>query len=405
MPIRLRNPFLLRSYTTFAALILLLSVIFLTGCGETYRQSLTPIIPPGGDPQATHYAVAISKNGGADGAGMLAQINVPGDVNMGNRQVGVDPVHASFAPVQSRVWIVNRGGDSVTAYVPTVLSAPSATLSLEPNSGASFVASTLNQAFVAESNLDKVAMIDANQTVAVAFVPVGDNPVSIAATQALAKIYVANRNDSTVSVISTSLLQTTGTPIPVGSGPVATAIQTSGAYVYVASDAGNSISVIDTNSDTEIQRVTGLSAPSQLVWDNGLKRLYVVNSGSNTVSIFNASAPQLTLLRTVNLSGAPLGIAVLDDGSKFYVLRGGSPGQVDVYDAQSFLLRTTITVQNDPVSIAASPGSTKVYVANRAGDPNTASLANGSISIIKTLDESVINIAPAGPNPFTVLAQ
>lgn len=401
-PISLKNIVRHFSDLVTATLLLIAGTLILTGCGQTYRPIAIPVTQPGGDPENPHYAIVLSR--GSSGNGSFAQINVSGDTNVGNKTIGADPVHAMLLPSLGSGWIVNRGDSTVTTYAPSVISAAGATIALEGNAGASFVDATSSFAFVTESNLNRVAIIDASQRVARAFVPVGNNPVAVAARPDSLKAYVLNNGDSTVSVISTQENAVIGAPIPVGVSPVAIAIQTGGAYAYVASDVGNSLSVIDTSTDTEIQRVTGLAGPKKLVWDNRLRRVYVVNSGGS-ISIFSASAAQLELIRTVTTSASQVGIGVLDDGSKFYVLYAGTPGTVDVFDAQSFTVRKTITVQNDPVSIAASPGASKVYVVNRSGDPATAVLANGSISIIKTLDDSVLNIPPSGPNPVFVTAQ
>lgn len=379
--------------------------LLVTGCGQTYRPVAIPVPQPGGDPEPIHYAVVVSQDTVNSPAGSIAQIDVSGDTNLGNKQVGVDPVHAVLQASLARGWIVNRGDSTVSTYSPLASGAPATTIALEPNAGAAYVDTGGSFAFVTETNLNKLAILDANQQVARAFVPVGSSPVAIAARPDGLKAYVANSGDDTVSVVSTQDNAVLGLPIPVGAGPQAVAMQSNGSFAYVASEAGGSLSVIDTSTDTEIQRVTGLGGPNKVVWDNNLKRVYVVNATANSISIFNAGAAQLTLLRTVNTSASPLGLAVLDNGSKFYVLYAGSPGTVDVFDAQSFTLRTTVTVQNNPVSIAAAPGSSKVYVVNKAGDPATAALANGSISVIKTLDESVLNIAPAAPNPVFVTVQ
>lgn len=377
----------------------------LAGCGEVYRPIATPVTEPGADPQTLHYAIALSSSGGTAGEGRIAQINVPGDVNVGNRDVGIDPVSLAMAPLQSRVFVVNRGEDNISSYVPTSLGIPTATIGLEPGAGATFVAASLGYAWVTESSLNKVALIDSNQGIVLGFIPVGANPVAIATDANASKAYVVNNGDNTVSVVS-AVNRALLTTIAVGSDPVAIVMSTNGAYAYVANRAGNSISVIDTSTDTEIQRIGGVSSPTQLVWDDHLKRLYVVSNDG--IVIYNAAAAQLALLKTVNPGYVPLGVAVLDDGSRFYTLHGGSPGTVDVYDAQSYTKRTTVTVQNAPTSIVASPGSQKVLVTNSAGTASGNSddpLANGSISIIKTLNESVLNIPAAGPNPFLIIAQ
>jgi DNA-binding beta-propeller fold protein YncE len=132
--------------------------------------------------------------------------------------------------------------------------------------------------------------------------------------------------------------------------------------------------------------------------------VYVGDTGSNTIKIYNGAANSLSLLRTISLPATPLGIAPLDNGTKLYVLFGGSPGTVGVYDTQSFQLRTTLTVQNTPVSISASPGSSKVYVVNQTGDAGatTPQFPNGSVSIIRTSDDTVLNMPAGAAKPMFV---
>lgn len=398
-----------RSSALRAGLPIVLSVVvlLLASCGETYRPIAIPIPEPGGDPKNPHYAVVLS-TGEAPGPAGTAVIDVAGETDISNRTAGTNPVHASLPSANGRAWVVNNGDDSVTSFFPGTLAVNDVSVNLEAGSRPTYVDATSTFVFVNEPPLNRVAIVNANLSVATAFVGVGNNPVALAARPDGRKCYVANKNDGTVSVISSTDLAVTGT-IPVGASPVAMEMQTAGSFVYVASQSGNTLSVIDTTLDVEVQRVPGLSAPFQVIWDNNLQRVYVLNGGNNTVSIFNAATPSnLTLLRTVPLSGNALAFAVLDNASKFYVLYGGSPGTVDVFDAKSFALRTTVTVQNDPQWIAASPGAEKVFVVNRlgsGGNPATDPLAKGSISIIKTQSDTVLNIPPAQPHPVYVAVQ
>jgi YVTN family beta-propeller protein len=402
-----------RAHGVTASLLLIAFLTVLAGCGDVYRPVAIPITSPGGDPQPTHYAVVVSKGDVAanpPGTGKAAVFDVSGDSNMGNRPTGINPVAATMDNSAGLAWVVNQGvsgqdDSTVTVFSPRVSSLSTSTVSLEPNAGANALFATPSFAFVTEGALNKLAVVSATQFAVKAFVPVGNNPVAVTAKSDGSKASVVNKNDSTVSVVSSQDSGVVGSPIAVGASPVDATIQTDNAFVYVISQGAGSLSVVDTNTDSEVQRVSGLSAPKQVVWDDHLKRVYVVNGGANTISIFNASTPgSLTLLKTVNTSGAPLEIAVLDNGVKFYVLYAGAPGTVDVFDAQSFNLRTTVTVQNNPVSIAAAPESSKVYVVNSTGDGG-ATFPNGSISIIKTSDDSVLNVAPPSANPFYVTIQ
>lgn len=409
MPISSRSTYFRTAHRAAFFVLLLILVLLWVSCGETYRPIATPIPSPGGDPKNQHFAVVVS-NGTPPADGGAAVIDVAADTNVSNRQAGVNPIHAAISPPAGslRAWVVNQGDNSVSSFFPSSLSVPDLTLNLESGAGPTYIDVSATIVCVTETALNRVAILNNTSAVATAFVGVGNNPVALAVRPDGNKCYVANKNDGTVSVVSVPNAAITGSPIAVGTAPVAMAMQTAGNFVYVVSQGGNSLSVIDTTLDAEVQRLTGLSAPFQVIWDNNLQRVYVLNGGASSVSIYNAATPStLTLLRTVSLAVSPIAMAVLDNATKFYVLYGGSPGTVGVYDAQSFALRTTLTVQNDPRWIAASPGAEKVFVANRLGDAGatTPQFPNGSISIIKTQADTVSNIAPAQPNPVFVAAQ
>jgi DNA-binding beta-propeller fold protein YncE len=409
VPISLDKFILRRSSVLIPTLALFFVVVILTSCGDTYRPVVIPIPQPGGDPQATHYALVVNNNNNqptdlVSGKGPSAsQVDVSGDTNIGNRRTGLGPVHAVISPA-FQTYVVNEADSSVSTFNLFVSNPTVTTVALEPNAGATFVDASGNLAFVSETALNRVAIVDSNLPAAKAFINVGAGPVALAATSNGRKVYVANTGDGTITDISIQDNAVLGSPIPVGGVPVAMALQTSGAFLFVVNSTGGALSVIDTSTDKEVQRFSGLSNPTKVVWDNNLQRVYVVNSGSNTINIYNGAAPSLTLLRTVTLPGSALGMAALDDGTKFYVLFNGTPGTVGVYNTQSFQLTTTLTVQNGPVSIAAAPGSSKVYVVNTTGDAGSAApkFPNGSLSIIKTSDNTVLNIDTGASKPMFV---
>ncbi len=403
------NTFLRRIPASVSTFVLLAVVMLLGSCGDTYRPIVTPITQPGGDPQATHYAIVINANNGQPtnlntGIGPSAsQFDASGDTNIGNRRVGLGPVHAVVTP-SYQTFVVNQAESSVTSF-GLLLSNPSiSTIFLEANADATYVDGVGTTAFVSETALNRVAIIDGNLAAVKSYLDVGPSPVTIAVTPDGSKAYVANTGDGTISVISIKDNAVTGTPIPVGGVPVSMAVQDSSSYVFSVNSSGGALSVISTSTDKEVQRFSGLSNPTKVVWDSSLQRVYVVNSGSNTINIYNGAAPAIQLLRTVNLSGSPIGLAALDNGSKFYVLYSGNPGHVDVFNTQSFQRTSTVTVQNNPVSIAAVPGSSKVYIVNQNGDAGSATPQNpnGSVSIIKTADDTVLNVGTSSVQPVFV---
>jgi len=387
-------------------------VVVLVSCGDTYRPIVTPITQPGGDPQATHYAIVINANNGQPtdlntGIGPSAsQFDVSGDTNIGNRRLGLSPVHAVLTS-SFEAFVVNHGDNSVSLFTVLQSNPTIATVFLENNADATYVDGVGTTAIVSETALNRVAVVDANLAAVRYFLNVGPSPVAVVVTPNLNKAYVANTGDGTITAISLIDSAVQGSPIVVGGVPTSLAVQNTSTYVFAVNSSGGALSVIDTSSNQEVQRFSGLSNPTKVVWDNSLQRVYVMNRGSNTIGIYNGAAPAIQLLRTVPLSGSPIGIAVLDNGSKFYVLYGGNPGHVDVFNTQSFQRTSTLTVQNNPVSIAAVPGSSKVYVVNQNGDSGSASpqFPNGSVSIIKTSDDTVLNVGTSSVQPVFVTAQ
>jgi len=433
VPISLNDSSRRRTISILATAVLFAFILLWAGCEDQYRPVAIPIPLPGGDPQATHYAIVVNSNGGqpqnpgnptgnppvpAGPPPSVTQIDVSGDTNIGNHPSGINPVHAVMSPGFGLVYIVNQGDNTLSAYSP--LSGVGATISTipllqnnnEPNAGASYVAASTALAFVVETTLNRLVVIDGSNLQAEAFVPVGVNPVAVVCTSDGRKAYVTNQGSSTVSVISTKD-NTNQQNIPVGASPGPVTISDDNNYVFVANEGDGTVSVIDTNSDMVTNTLTVGNTPTQLVWDPGLKRVYALNRGSGSVTIIDASAFPQKVLTTVPTSPTPVAVAPLDNGTKFYVLFLGTPGTVEVYDAQGYFKRTTITVGNNTlptglpalnqVLLSASPGSTKVYAVNYNGDAlNTA----GSTSIIRTLDDTVdINMPSAAPNPTFVTSQ
>lgn len=404
------DKFILRRVSAvISTFVLVAVVVLLTSCGDTYRPIVTPITQPGGDPQATHYAIVVNANNGQPtdlntGIGPSAsQFDVSGDTNIGNRRTGLNPVQAVVTP-SYLAFVLNQGDSSVSVFGLLLGNPTISTTFLEPNAGATYIDAVNSTAFVSETALNRVAVVDSNLPGAKSYLDVGPAPGVLAVTPDASKVYVANTGDGTLSVISVKDNAVQGSPIALGGVPVSIAVQSSGTYVFVVNSSGGAFSVIDTSTDKEVQRFSGLSNPTKVVWDNALQRVYVVNSGSNTINIYNGAAPSLQLLRTVNLSGSPIGLAALDNGAKFYVLYNGNPGRVDVFNTQSFQRTSTITVQNNPVSMSAAPGSSKVYVVNQNGDSGATSpqFPNGSVSIIKTSDDTVLNVGTASVQPVFV---
>ncbi len=109
---------------------------------------------------------------------------------------------------------------------------------------------------------------------------------------------------------------------------------------------------------TPVTTLSGLSAPSAMAFD-GSGNLYVVNSGTNTVSVF---APDGTLASTLTGLNGPVALAVDDSGD---VVVGNSDGTVSVFDAGSTTPKSyPLPYGGMPSALLFDPTSGNLYVAD-----------------------------------------
>ena len=120
-------------------------------------------------------------------------------------------------------------------------------------------------------------------------------------------------------------------------------------------------------------------------------RFYVTNSGSDNVSVMEAS--NNILITTITVGDMPWGIAVSSDGAKAYVANnGGGLGgnSVSVINTTSNTVVNTISVGTTPYGVAINPSGTKLFVANSGA---------GTVSVIDLASETVIATVAVGTTP------
>src|SRR5215469_2732936 len=275
-----------------AAWVVVLGLL-LTGCGDVYRPTIIPNTVPTPDPENFHTAFSANLNGGAN-QGTTMQVDVAGDSNAGVTTVGVMPVHLAVQPVlagqATRIWSANPGSDSVSTFV-----------------GA---ASTGSLGAVATVNL-----------------PVGSHPLFVHSTEA-GNMYVANsflgaidpntqtQPNGNVMVIGATTLAITGT-IPVGLTPWAMAETPNGKKLYVANRDDNTISSINSVDETVVATIPLSGSPQWIVARGDSNRVYAVTADGNLVGIDSeyTSALQDQLAYTPPL---PVGVAnFMDDDHQF----------------------------------------------------------------------------------------
>ncbi|HKW76298.1 MAG TPA: YncE family protein [Terriglobales bacterium] len=438
----------------------LVSMFLVAGCNDTLRQFITPVPKPGGDPSTLANAVVLSQN--PAGNGSTLHIDVSGDSISGVVTTGPNPVF--FGKSSSRIYILN-GDNTVTTYngllplqsQPSVVTQPVAASGAISGSG-----SSVGNFYLANQPSGNSSMIAPSGSLfaVTSLVPVGTGPVAIAGNSSNNKIYVVNHDSNTVTVISTTDNTIIGSidlanvpaPLKPGVNPIWGVMSSDGVHVFIVNQgdgtAGHtgSVSVIDTFLDQIITTIDvgqnpAISSPNYAIYDPTLQRLYVSNTGENTVSVIDASridlaaVPQLLpkLLANIPVSGAPTSVAALSNGTRVYAALGNCPAGtnhtnlvqtptlttppnlpsctgnlVSVISTNSLREIKTIQVGPGAVSIDAAPDSSRVYVVSAldtttiSDNVNNPAQANRvfstpSVSVITTTTDEVFR-PPSDPS-------
>ena len=123
-----------------------------------------------------------------------------------------------------------------------------------------------------------------SQESVVGTVGVGTRPFGVGVNATTGRVYVANRETHTVSVIDGASLTVVGT-VGAGSGPTAVGVDGTRNRIYVTNAFSNTVTVIDGGTNAVVATVGVGSAPQGVAVDSANNRIFVTNSGGNTVSV------------------------------------------------------------------------------------------------------------------------
>ena len=368
-------------------------------CGDQFRPVAIPITPPPPDPASFHFVLVLSDNGLHD-PGASSRLDVSGDTNIGVAQVGLGPAHAALTPSGSRVYVANSLEDSISSYAPGNATSVTTT-SLPTGSNPVFVHTAENgTVYVANFGSNTVAAISTSSNLVLSpLIPVGNHPVALAETPDQKKLYAVNQgsgNVSSISLVDRTVVQTIAT----GSTPVWAVARSDSARVYVLDSGTGTVFAIDALSDLVVGTAATGAGANYMTYDGSLNRLYVTNPVANTLTALDISKDPPAPLFVIPVAASPITVAALPDGSRVYVasvLSGGgtATSQVTVVNASNGSVRTVIPLNSAPTTcgavrfelfIAASADSSKVYVGNCDA---------GNTSIIRTSDEQKLLDMPA----------
>jgi hypothetical protein len=411
------------------------ATFIMISCGQVYRPVVIPIniTPP--NSQNFHAVFAMNTNLEAN-PGTAMQIDVSGDTDIGQENMGINPTHMAILPSNSRVFVASAGSlfagesDIITAF------APAAGSRIATGLGPPTVFTYPNTSAGPSSPI--TAISESGSTVTVTLSPPGLTTAKVGSLLAIASVSIAGYNGtfpiSTVTSATSIQYQDPntglGAPIATSTGlygaaslPVScsylpdyvTTAQNSAVFVanYGVENATNcnlpstdSVASLSTttNAITNIQYLPPGSHPIAMVETPDLLNLYVLNQGNNTIS--DLSPVDLSaLVPPISIPSSPVWAVTRSDSHRVYVLtQDGTILPIDPPTNTILPSATNLSVGAGANFLLYDPSLNRLYVTN----PGTLNPADAAIYIFQTTGgtdlsgnpndtPSLLNVIHTGP--------
>src|SRR5882724_11001463 len=320
--------------------------IILAGCSQTFRQIAIPLPTQTGDPAPLNRALFATADV-APHPGAVTFVDVPGDTNVGQIQVGNNPVQIGLTFGGGRAITPNTGDNTASSFQTGTTTPTVNTTSLPASSNPVFAHSRQNGKFyIALSGIGTLGVVDSTLSLVKQVPLTGCTPVALSQVPNGGNVYVgcSGGNVSVVTPSDNVEVDTISAGIPIAWMDTST----DGKYTFVG--GGSSVKVICSTTDVSVcagdnilQTITVGGTIHFLKYDAHSQRVYV--AGAGFVSIIDASGitPTFSVLKTLDGTErtpcpcAAFGqtwVTALQDGTRFYV--SDQTGQsVSVYSASS----------------------------------------------------------------------
>lgn len=230
--------------------------------------------------------------------------------------------------------------------------------------------------YVTNGGSDTVTVLDVVNVRVDRELPVGHNPVAVAASPTRNEIYVVNSGaapaDGSLSVIDAEHNAVVAT-IPLHRQPVSIDLNSAGTVAYIANSVSNSVSVIDLTARREIAQIAAGDQPVAARLTPDGKTLVVANLLGNAATIIDAASGKVRA-SFPSCPGASEVVIVSDSSKAFLPCSAGRQVMVvalaepDAHPAETDRLETLMDVGRAPVDLALKPDGGEIFVSNSLSD-------------------------------------
>ena len=127
-----------------------------------------------------------------------------------------------------------------------------------------------------------------------ASIPVGASPMAVGVNPLTNKVYVANRGESSVTVIDGATYSPIA--IPVGNGPIALAVNPATNRVYAANIDSDSVSIIVGDTNAVLQTIPVGDGPRAIAVNPVTNKIFVANENGNNVTVIDGDTLQMVAI-------------------------------------------------------------------------------------------------------------
>ena len=400
----------------------LLGLVALLGCGQQYRPVVAAINPVGPAGQPTKYAVAVSSPQASGSNGLLTVVDFSGDSVLATPEVvplgtALNPNFFALLPSAtgnaSQAFILNEQNSlsdvpltSLTtlltsSVVQTTLPTPPATATCsttgnpacEPSVSA-FTFGASPRIFVPETGLSQVAVLSTASPALQQQISVGANPVYVVGANTTPRAYVISSGTGTtagqVAAIessnstATSTLFSVSATLPVGINPVYGVETADVRRAFILNNGSGTVSVINvTNNALDVANPTIALPPPP-----GMAQGAPVWADLSTVT------NELVVLSQDGTSGnGYLSIVEIPLCNAAAQPTNPSCDPTNPVDGAGFgTVLATVPVGVNPSMVSVLSDGSRAYVANQG---NSAAGINGSVSVVNLISGTVTATIPA----------
>ena len=376
----------------------------IVGCGNTYRPVVTSINPVGPASQPNKYAIAISSPGPSL-PGLVTIVDFSGDSVLVTANIGVAPYYLMLNASGTTGYTLNNDKTLTSFDISTSLQSRDVIqTTLLDNANPNSIFSDTTSLFITEPGRSAVAQLKEAPPPPSLFqefpIDAGYTPVYIAGYSGSPRAYViSSKNDGGPGEVAAIEMasSTISNKIDVGRNPVYGVMTSDGKRAFIMNKGDNTVSVINAQTNqadaVPAPAVNPIPVGNSPVWADLVptrNELVVANEGDGvskgSVSIINiplCSAAALPgnpncdpnnpidangfgqVLATVPVGVDALMVAVLQDGSRAYVLNRVD-STVSVVNLTTNTVTATIPVPDSPhptfIACISGTPTGKVYV-------------------------------------------